>query len=106
MYGQRVAVRQGQYSFAQARQPDSGFLQYKKLKVPGRSGCRADGKAFAGSCRGVTQRIQGIRAFAHGLAQSAHFSVSARVVGYGAVSSVAKVMPKVESMPTAAMPMP
>ena len=70
---------------ADALQTDAYLLHIRGQQGQTREGGRPYGKALARGGGGVAQRVEGIGAVAHFLAQARHFSVATCVVGYGSV---------------------
>ena len=72
----------------------------------GRKRGGTNGKSLACGSRGVAQGIQCIGSLTHLLRHVRHLCNTARIIGNRSVSIGCRVMPRVDSMPTADTPTP
>ena len=86
MHGFHGAVSHLEHCTAHMTQADLELFDVRSQQGQGGEGGRSDGKALAGSGRGVAEGVQHVGLLTDGRIQFAHLGVAAGIVGNGAVS--------------------
>ena len=82
----RCTIGKFEHRLSDTSQPDTNLFHIRSQQSETGKCSRTDSKSLSGSRRCISQRIEGIGSFSHLLAQTAHLSISSRIIGNRTIS--------------------